>query len=646
MPGPYHGWVYIKDRFGVSHEVINHARTSAYLSNPNLAFNGISICDIIDLGGCATYGLRPVCATPTWVANGAMSASAAAITPALPAGIQTNDILLLFLNTANEAITIPTPAGGTWTQVANTGGAGRGAGTAGSAGSTRGTVFWSRYNGTQTAPTTSDSGASQVGFIAAFRGCVTTGDPIDGSAGTATVPGAATTYSHNGVSTTKVNNLIVRAAFDGWANASTTRYSNWFVERFDNGNASFGGIGMVTQPQDLTAASAIDVTKNTAMTNISQVTIALAPAEWSTLTFSTPTADNAPWYNSSYPESADALGFFIEEWTGLDDAHVKRPTTAWGGMGGGASLGGVSAEGRTMAINLLLFGRTEEAVEYLFRWFAAAMTGVCQTCASDSILIRRFCGSTADPAKGIAELRRVGVIAGAKWESEPFGRAACYLRRASITLMAGDPCMYLPDTDRPVDAADYAANLHTCFAGITSTDPDRELCRPSCSELTLQACRSSYTFTVNPLGVIAPVVTWHNSSTQYSFPFRAVVYADPGNIGTTPNPCGLPILGELYVRPLPPSTSLRWNVATREVEVRDAASGGFTAGWAYVEPNDPPRKRFFAVPCGKAHLVMEPSSACIENPTGTTWTLDEMTFNPPAFPTVVDIRLQERVSCA
>ena len=40
------------------------------------------------------------------------------------------------------------------------------------AGSTRGTVFWSRYNGTQTAPTTSDSGTSQVGFIAAFRGCV------------------------------------------------------------------------------------------------------------------------------------------------------------------------------------------------------------------------------------------------------------------------------------------------------------------------------------------------------------------------------------------------------------------------------------------------------------------------------------------
>ena len=642
MPGPYHGILSIKDRFGNIHEVINHARTSAYLSNPALSFNGISICDVIDLGGCATYGLTPVCAVPTWVANGAISSNAAAITPALPAGLATNDILLLFANTSNQASTIANQAGGTWTQVANTG---AGTGTAGAAGSVRGTVFWSRYNGTQTAPTTNDSGAWQVGFIAAFRGCVTTGDPINGSAGSAAAVGAGTTFAMNGVSTSKVNNLIVRAAFDGWANASTTRYSNWFVERFDNGNASFGGIGMVTQPQDLTAASAITVTKDTAMTNIAQATIALAPIEWASLTFSTPTADNAPWYNANYSESADALGFFIEEWTGLDDAHVTRPTTTWGGLGGGASLGNVSAEGRTMSLNMLLFGRTEEAVEYLFRWFASTMTGVCQTCATDSIVIRRFCGSTADPSKGMVELRRVGVINGAKWESEPFGRAACYLRRASITLMAGDPCMYLPDTDRASDAADYAADLHTCFSGITSDEPSRELCRPSCSELSLTTCRSSYTFTVDPLGVIAPIITWHNIQSQYSFPFRAIVYADPGNIGTTPNPCGLPMLGELYVRPLPPSTTLRWNVVTRDVEVRDSTTGGFTSGWAYIEPNDPPHKRFFAVPCGKAHLVMEPASVCIDNPTGDTYTLDNLTFDPPGFPDVVDIRLQERISC-
>lgn len=641
MPGPYHGWLYIKDRFGSVYEVINHARTSAYLSNPALAFNGISICDIIDLGGCATYALQPRCATPTWVANGAVSANAAAITPALPAGIQTNDILLLFLNTSNQAITIPTPAGGTWTQVANTG---AGTGTGGSAGSVRGTVFWSRYNGTQTAPTTSDSGAWQVGFIAAFRGCVTTGDPINGSVGSAAAIGAGTTYSHAGVPTTKVNNLIVRAGFDGWANASTTRYSDWFVERFDNGNASFGGIGMATQPQDALAASAITVTKNTAMTNIAQATIALAPVEWASLAFSTPSVDGAPWYNAAYPESADALGFFIEEWTGLDDAHVKRPSTTWGGMGGGAGLGSVSADGRTMSINLLLFGRTEDAVEYLFRWLASVMTGVCQTCVTDSILIRRFCGSTADPNKGLAELRRVGLISGLKWESEPFGRAACYLRRASFTLMAGDPCMYLPDTDVAADVSDYVASLHTCFSGTSTVAADREFCRPSCSELDLATCRSSYKFTVDPLGVAAPIVTWHNNMSQYSFPFRAIVYADPGGIGTTPNPCGLPILGELYVRPLPPSTTLRWDVAGRTVDVRDPGTGGFTSGWAYTEANDPPRRRFFAVPCGTAHLVMEPGTVCITNPSGTTWTNGDLTFNPPTFPTV-DIRLQERVSC-
>jgi len=130
---------------------------------------------------------------------------------------------------------------------------------------------------------------------------------------------------------------------------------------------------------------------------------------------------------------------------------------------------------------------------------------------------------------------------------------------------------------------------------------------------------------------------------QYSFPFRAVAYTDPGLVGPA-NPCGLPVLGELYVRPLPAGASLRWDVVGRSVDYRDETTGGWTSGWAYIEPNDPPKQRFFAVPCGKGYVVMEPASLCATFVSGTTWTLDGISYNPPTYPTT-SVSIGERLSC-
>ena len=64
-------------------------------------------------------------------------------------------------------------------------------------------------------------------------------------------------------------------------------------------------------------------------------------SDWDPLVLTTPGADSvAPWYSALYPESADAYGFWIEEWTGLDDAHIIRPVTT---VGQGAGAVGSSA---------------------------------------------------------------------------------------------------------------------------------------------------------------------------------------------------------------------------------------------------------------------------------------------------------------
>ena len=48
---------------------------------------------------------------PVWIANGTFTAGPAAITPALPSGIQTDDILLLFVETGAQAVSITNQGG-------------------------------------------------------------------------------------------------------------------------------------------------------------------------------------------------------------------------------------------------------------------------------------------------------------------------------------------------------------------------------------------------------------------------------------------------------------------------------------------------------------------------------------------------------
>ena len=190
--------------------------------------------------------------TPVFIAAGAVTSNTTAITPALPAGIATNDILLLFLETSNQAISISNQNGGTWTQVTNSPQyCGTAAGTTGA----RFTAFWSRYNGTQGAPTTSDSGDHQLGMMIAIRGAAESGNPWDVTAGGVEAV-SDTSGSIPGVTTTVANTLVVTAIASSLPDASSTaKFSAWtnanltsLTERIDNsvtaGNG--GGLGVAT----------------------------------------------------------------------------------------------------------------------------------------------------------------------------------------------------------------------------------------------------------------------------------------------------------------------------------------------------------------------------------------------------------------
>lgn len=113
-------------------------------------------------------------AAPTFVAAGARTtATTGAMACALPTGIQADDILILAVQTANQAISTPSGYTEIGTQARKAGG------TAAASGSSRLCVFWKRAGSSESAPSTSAVGNHQTGQMYAFRGCATSGDPWD-----------------------------------------------------------------------------------------------------------------------------------------------------------------------------------------------------------------------------------------------------------------------------------------------------------------------------------------------------------------------------------------------------------------------------------------------------------------------------------
>jgi hypothetical protein len=660
MPGPIQSWLYLRDRSGAAYEIINGARTRAYLSNPALAVPGIDPCQTYTGLSCPTYPLRPYLGPtiPGYVTIPNVNGNYLS-TPDAAALDITGDMTIV----AKVAPVSWTAGGfqtiaGKWStasnlsylfQINSSGG-----------------LSFSWTTGGVT-PLSANSSVAVPGTAANVPKWVAVTFDVDNGASGRT---ARFWWSNNGVNWSLIGtpqtSATATSIFSGISPlilGVTTSTTERFVGNiydvsirtgFDTAFAPVAVPGAAEKfhfsGYELTSAvfSSFSATSGQTITVVkggspqTSITVVQACGSFLPMTFSTPTADLAPWYNSGYPQSADALGFAVEDWTGLDDGHITRTSTAWGGYSGGSVLGAIAAAGRTMKINLFLFGRSEAAVEYLFRWLAATLTGVCSSCATDSLMVRRYCGSTGNPWDGVAEMRNVGLVEGLKWEAEINTDGSCYVRRASFALMSGDPCMYSNDTAVPSDGSDLTpASLASCFT-TTPPKPTRAICRPACSEVK-SPCRLTRAFTVNPMAAMAPIVTWTNTMTQYSYPFRAIAYADPALVGPG-NPCGLPILGEVYIRPIPPSAAVRWDVVGRRIEYKDETTGGWASGGSMIDPNDPPEQRFFALPCGKGYIVMEPASYCATPNGGSSYTLDGITYNPPSYPTV-SVSMGERMSC-
>lgn len=358
-------------------------------------------------------------------------------------------------------------------------------------------------------------------------------------------------------------------------------------------------------------------------TEVSQVSAfyasSLGPASGSNYVNVDLTSTANPWYNASSAASQEAYGLLIEEWTGLDGAHHKRSSYQTGQRQGGAYFGPGTADMRTMKMNVLLHGSTERGLNYLFRWLEQQLLNCCTSnCGTRQLWLRQFCPTNpaSDPTEGVLRAERIVLLEGLQWEAPPVQDSACFLRRASFTLAAGDPCLY----DETIIAS---PPMRSTIAGVTITPTATASVMASCATWAGTNRRAQADIPTPEYGQAAPVVTITSPMSVYltaGVPTRATLpvmritcYSDPNGTG---DPCRAFKMGELIIEGVQMAgLTLRIDMAQRRVTFDDPTAGLFNRdGSGFIGVNVAPGlSRWPAFdPCTSGFVVVEPAYATLD----------------------------------
>lgn len=352
-----------------------------------------------------------------------------------------------------------------------------------------------------------------------------------------------------------------------------------------------------------------------------------ATTVWQPVTFE---ATN-PWDNSSI-DAAEALGFYIEEWTGLDGAHHARSVTPVGALRGGAYFGPQSHKHRTMKINLLLLGTSERGLNYLFRWLEQQLLNCCTACGSQDLYLREKCPElthyiASEFEDGWGRMRRVALLDGPTWEAAPAVDAGCYIRRVSFTLGAGDPCIY---------GTIAAGTTATSTAGFVGSQPAAS--EVACAGWAGTDRQVSATLVVPDYGSVAPKITITSpyesttSGTPKHVPDLRIFGLAQYNGAPTCDPCQSPKVGELILSGYQAAgMEIVIDMAARSIRYRQQMSGEeWQDGSRYLARQMRAVKRWWSfVACNSGCVYVEPVYAGLYNSFAgvaddfvSTWTVE------------------------
>lgn len=168
-----------------------------------------------------------------------------------------------------------------------------------------------------------------------------------------------------------------------------------------------------------------------------------------TVTFTSPSVDPAPWFDSNNSDSESFLGFLLDpsHIDGLDSVVSRAVYERAGGIQG-AATGAQKLTGRRIPVRMMLVADDCCGLEYGFRWLtntlAASNCDQCQTCIMQ---IRVCCPPEdgSDDTEGLYILYDVALIDGPHWvQTDGIEPGCCDMRAVEFTLLAGNPYLYSP----------------------------------------------------------------------------------------------------------------------------------------------------------------------------------------------------------
>lgn len=171
--------------------------------------------------------------------------------------------------------------------------------------------------------------------------------------------------------------------------------------------------------------------------------------------YTNPTADNAPWYDSAFPESGDFAGFYVTEFTGIESTYKREVFPV---IQGGGILGRLRPEPRTLTWKGWLFGRSCCGAAYGLRWLTQQLAQTdCDDCSGEQLTFLvccpdASCDSCAPVSSNVDPWRtayNVGLVEGPLVTSERKGAGSCaagcsngQMIEIEFSMVAGNPRLY------------------------------------------------------------------------------------------------------------------------------------------------------------------------------------------------------------
>jgi hypothetical protein len=168
------------------------------------------------------------------------------------------------------------------------------------------------------------------------------------------------------------------------------------------------------------------------------------------VTFTSPAADPAPWYDPDEPDSAHFLGFLLDpaDLQGVQDSPVTRAVYERAGGIQGATTGPQKLKGRSIPLKLTLVADDCCGLDYGIRWLTNTLAASnCDGCATCIAQVRLCCppDDGSDDEQGLWLLYDVALIDGPHPDySAGIEPDCCDMRQVTMTLLAGNAYKYKP----------------------------------------------------------------------------------------------------------------------------------------------------------------------------------------------------------